>query len=65
MDFTKAGLKEGFKRAIKVIFYVALSGAITSLIAYFKPMETSEYGIVFALVNSFLAGAEKWVTTKK
>jgi hypothetical protein len=65
MNFSKAGLKEAVVKAVKVIAYVAVSGAITSLINYFKPMEADEYGIVFTAINSGLAFLQKWLSTSE
>lgn len=64
LDFSKAGAKEAVVHALKIIVYIGVSGALTALINYFKPLEGSEYGIVFTLINSVLAGGLKWITTK-
>lgn len=63
-DFSKCGIKEGIEKALIVICYVAVSGAITALINYFKPLEGNEYGLVYMVINAGLAGIQKWITTK-
>lgn len=65
MDFSQAGIKEAIIRFFTVVAYVALSGAITELVNYFKPMEAGEYSVVFTAINAGLAAAQKWVTTKR
>lgn len=62
---SKAGLKEAVIKAVKVIGYIAVSGAITALINHFKPLESGEHGVVFTAVNAGLAFLQKWLATKK
>ena len=69
MDISKAGLVDGLLKTAKIIGWVALSGALVAIAEWVGNLQidASNYilvGIV-GLVNALLAGAIKWVTTKK
>lgn len=64
MDISSAGALDGLKNAAKVVVYIAVSGALTALISYFKPLETNEWGFVYATINTGLAFLKTWLTTK-
>jgi hypothetical protein len=69
MYFNSAGLWDGAKKFVVVALWVALSGAVAGLIAWVSnlPINQSEAVAVasVALVNALLAGAQKWLSTKK
>ena len=65
----REGVREGIIKTGKVLLWVAVSGAVTALIAYISDLKVaadSEVLIgVYALTNSLLAGILKWLATKK
>jgi hypothetical protein len=66
MDFSRAGL-DSFKKYAVIVLWVALSGALTSLIEYVGGLEfeAPAYVAILAIVNYILKAALTWVTTKK
>lgn len=64
MDFTSAGLKEGLVKALKVVGWVAASGAVTALISYTATLNTAETAAVYAIVNPLLVFLKTWLETK-
>lgn len=69
MDFSSAGWKDGVLRALKVAGWVALSGAVSALIAYLgslhvDPSQITAVAIV-GLLNAILAGLKDWLDTKR
>lgn len=65
MDFSVAGVKEGLIKFAKIVLYVAISGALTALIDYFKPLTTGEFGVVYVAINGLLGFLKTWVMTKR
>lgn len=63
MDFTSAGLKEGLVKALKVVGWVAASGAVTALISYSATLNTTETAVVYAIVNPLLVFLKTWLET--
>ena len=63
MDFTSAGLKEGLVKALKVVGWVAASGAVTALISYSATLNTTETAVVYAVVNPLLVFLKTWLET--
>lgn len=66
--FNEAGLWDGFKKFVVVVVWVALSGAVTGLIAWLGNLPINQEDAVavasVALVNALLAGVSKWLQTK-
>jgi len=65
MDFSAVGLKEGIVKFGKILLWVAISGALTALIDYFKALDFGQWVVIQGLINSALAGMLTWVSTKK
>jgi len=59
------GFKDGAIKFAKVLLWVAISGAITALINYFKALDFGEWVVVQGMINSLLAGLLKWSEAKK
>lgn len=65
MDFGLKGLKEGFLKALKVLLWIAVSGAITAIIGYVAQFQNdTTYGVVYLIVNPVLMWLKTWVETK-
>jgi len=68
MDFSTAGWKDALLKVGKVALWVALSGAVSALIAWLKgveiPADAYWFGLLILGVNSILAGLLKWLSTK-
>jgi hypothetical protein len=64
MDVTKVG---PFKKYAVIVLWVALSGALTSLIEYVSSLsfDVPVYVAILAIINYILKAALTWVTTKK
>lgn len=69
MDFTKAGIWDGIKKAALVALYVAISGAVASLAAEIKGYKASNHDVMIGIgimaANALIAGIQKWLATKK
>ncbi|MFA7708484.1 MAG: hypothetical protein WCX73_06040 [Candidatus Pacearchaeota archaeon] len=66
MDFSKAGLKS-FKKYLWILLWVAISGALASLIEYVSNLkfEAPVYVASMAIINYLLKAALTWVSTQK
>ena len=66
MDFTKVGL-DSFKKYLWIILWIAVSGALTSLIEYLSGLkfDVPVYTAILAIINYILKSTLVWVTTKK
>lgn len=64
MDVTKVG---PFKKYAAIILWVALSGALTSLIEYISKLQFDApvYVAILAIINYLLKSALVWVSAKK
>lgn len=67
MDFSKAGVWDGVKKALIVFGWVAVSAIVTKAIELISTvqLENGSLMAVLALVNAVLAGLQKWLATKK
>lgn len=67
MDFSKAGILDGIKKAGVVALYVAISGALAALGASLRQYEVTNQdatvGLIILVVNAVIAGLQKWATT--
>jgi hypothetical protein len=64
MDVSSAGVKEGLIKALKVVGWIAASGAVTALISYTATLNTTETAIVYAIVNPLLVFIKTWLDSK-
>ncbi len=64
MDVSFYGVKEGLVKALKVVGWVAASGAVTALISYSATLNTTETAVVYAIVNPLLVFLKTWLETK-
>lgn len=64
MDVTKVG---PFKKYAAIILWVAMSGALTSLIEYISKLQFDApvYVAILAIINYLLKSALVWVSAKK
>ena len=69
LDVSSAGWKDALLKVGKVALYVAISGAVSALIAWLKgveiPADAYWFGLLILGVNSILAGVLKWLDTSK
>ena len=65
MDFSKAGL-DSFKKYLVILVWVAISGALTSLIEYVSSLkfDAPVYVASMAIINYVLKAALTWVSIK-
>lgn len=67
MDFSKAGLLDGLKKTLIIALWIAVSGAVTALIAWVSSISINSADVYAVLgvgaVNAILAGISKWLTT--
>lgn len=69
MDVSSYGWKEGIIKALKVIVWVAASGAVAGLageLAKYEPSAKDLYTVAaIGIANAILAGLGKWLTMHK
>jgi uncharacterized membrane protein YvlD (DUF360 family) len=67
--FNRAGLDAGAVKFVKVIAYVAASGALVAIADYLKGMSLDQQNYILiaivGLVNALIAGALKILSIKK
>jgi len=65
LDFSRYGSKKGFIKGLKVLGYYVITGIVVGLgvlVSNQQPTAT-EYIILFAIVNSIIAGLQRWLTS--
>jgi len=69
MDFSSAGWWAGIKKALLVVVYVAISGAVAALAAelakYSVTVTDVKVAIAIMIANASIAGIQKWLSTRK
>ena len=68
-DVSSAGWWAGIKKALLVVVYVAISGAVAALAAelakYSVTVTDVKVAIAIMIANASIAGIQKWLSTKK
>ena len=65
LDFSKYGSKAGIIKGLKVLGYYVVTGIVVGLgvlISNQQPSAT-EYIILYAIVNSIIAGLQRWLSS--